>query len=281
TLLFSGGDMTLRGNSFSNLYGDIYSKGNLTFAAVNGGRAAGFSNLSGTVESEGNIGISAAYMENAKAEFELGQTLTGGRVEWICGQHCGGHDSFKRGQINIYQTYLESAIKDSAAARLVSGKDLVIQGDNVQNRYSLLAANGNLSITANDLLNQGAGTRTGQNTITIGTPSRINTGEWDQMEFHDIPAFNAAVAAGNFDVARFEALKARSSDGRFVEQSNVTTWTNNGGPGYDATLQAGGSVNLNVARTLQNGTLHNNTLAQLTGTLGDDQTGIPVGGINI
>ncbi|AZF40370.1 Hemolysin [Pseudomonas sp. R1-43-08] len=281
SLLFSGGDMALRANGFSNLYGDVYSKGNLSFAAVDGGRAAGFSNLSGTVESEGNIGINAAFVENAKAEFELGQTLTTGRIEWVCGQHCAGHDWFKRGQINIYQTYLESAIKDSAPARLVAGKDVVIQGDNVQNRYSLLAANGNLSISANDLLNQGAGTRTGQNSIVVGTPKRIDIDYWDQMEFHDVPAFNAAVAAGNFDLARFEALKARSSDDRFAEVSNVTTWTDNGGPGYAATLQAGGTVNLNVARTLQNGTLHENTLAQLTGTLGDDQTGIPVGGINI
>ncbi|MDY0836678.1 two-partner secretion domain-containing protein [Pseudomonas sp. SED1] len=281
TLLFSGGDLTLRGNSFSNLYGDVYTKGNLTFAAVNGARAAGFSNLSGTVESEGNIGINAAFVENAKAEFELGQTVTTGSLNWQCGQHCGGHDSFKRGQITINQTFLESAIKDSASARLVAGKDLLIQGDNVQNRYSLLAANGNLSITANDLLNQGAGTRTGQNTIVVGTPKRIDIDYWDQMEFRDVPAFNAAVAAGNFDLARFEALKARSSDDRFAEVSNVTTWTDNGGPGYAATLQAGGTVNLNVARTLQNGTLHENTLAQLTGTLGEDQTGIPVGGINI
>eukprot|EP00659_Diplonema_papillatum_P021680 gene21680-33368_t len=281
TLLFSGGDLTLRGNSFSNLYGDVYSKGNLSFAALDGGMAAGFSNLSGTVESEGNIGISARNVENAKAEFELGQTITTGSLNWQCGQHCGGHDSFKRGQITINQTYLESAIKDSASARLVAGKDLLIQGDNVQNRYSLLAANGNLSITANDLLNQGAATRTGQNTIVIGTPQRIDTDEWDRMEYIDVPAFNAAVAAGNFDEARFEVLKARSSDWRFSEQSNVTTWTDNGGPGYTATIQAGGAVNLNVARTLQNGTLHTNTLEQLTGTLGDDQTGIPVGGINI
>ncbi|MHA6572568.1 two-partner secretion domain-containing protein [Pseudomonas yamanorum] len=281
TLLFSGGDLTLRGNSFSNLYGDVYTKGNLTFAAVDGARAAGFSNLSGTVESEGNIGINAAFVENAKAEFELGQTVTTGSLNWQCGQHCGGHDSFKRGQITINQTFLESAIKDSASARLVAGKDLLIQGDNVQNRYSLLAANGNLSITANDLLNQGAGTRTGQNTIVVGTPKRIDIDYWDQMEFRDVPAFNAAVAAGNFDLARFEALKARSSDDRFAEVSNVTTWADNGGPGYAATLQAGGTVNLNVARTLQNGTLHENTLAQLTGTLGEDQTGIPVGGINI
>ena len=282
SLVFSGGDMTLRGNTFSNLYGDVYSKGNLSFAAINGGGAAGFSNLSGTVESEGNIAINAAFVENAKAEFELGQTLTAGSVAWICGQHCKGHDWFKRGQTVIDQTYLESAIKDSASARLVAGADLLIQGDNVQNRYSLMAANRNLTIAANDLLNQGAGTRTGQNHIVIGNRKKINTDYWDLVEFTEIPAYNAAVAAGHFNVAQFEALKARSSDDRFVELSNVTTWTPNAGPGYDATLQAGGTVDLSkVTRNAQNGLLHENTLAQLTGTLGEDQTGIPVGGINI
>jgi filamentous hemagglutinin len=282
SLLFSGGDMTLRGNGFSNLYGDVYSKGNLTFAARDGGMAAGFSNLSGTVESEGNIGINAAFVENAKAEFELGKTITTGSVQWICGQHCKGHDWFKRGQTIIDQTYLESAIKDSAPARLVAGADLLIQGHVVQNRYSLMAANRNLSIAANDLLNQGAGTRTGQNHIVIGNRKKIATDYWDLVEFTEIPAFNAALAAGKFDLAQFEALKARSSDDRFVEMSNVTTWTPNAGHEYGATLQAGGTVDLSkVTRNVQNGTLHENTLAQLTGTLGDDQTGVPVGGINI
>ncbi|MFT0477576.1 DUF637 domain-containing protein [Pseudomonas antarctica] len=282
SLLFSGGDLTLRANGFANSYGDVYSKGNLTFAGADGGRAVVFSNLSGTVESEGNIGISAAFVENAKAEFELGKTLTSGSVVWQCIQHCKGHDWFKRGQTFIDQTYVESAIKDSAAARLVAGADLLIQGDNVQNRYSLMAANRNLSIIANDLLNQGAGTRTGQNHIVIGNRMKIDKDYWDLVQFTEIPAYNAAVAAGGFDLAKFEALKARSSDERFVEMSNVTTWTANDGNAYNATLQVGGTVDLSkVTNNVQNGTLLENQKAQLTGTLGDDQTGIPVGGINI
>ena len=282
TLLFSGGDMTLRSNGFSNLYGDVYSKGNLSFAARDGGRAVLFSNRSGTVESEGSIGINAGFIENAKDEFELGQTLTTGSLSWICHQHCGEKDNWERGEITIYETYLEAATKDSVAARLVAGKNMLLQGDNVQNRYSLMAANGDLSITAGDLLNQGAATRTGQRKLVIGTPGHVSDDLFERMQYVDVPAFNAATAAGNFDKARFEELKSRSPNSLpFAHASDVTTWTNNSGPGYDATLQAGGTVNLNVARTLQNGTLHNNTLAQLTGTLGDDQTGIPVGGINI
>ncbi|RMT25145.1 Filamentous hemagglutinin [Pseudomonas syringae pv. spinaceae] len=282
SLLFSGGAMTLRTGTFSNLYGDVYSRGDLSVANLDGSAAQRFSNLSGTVESEGAITINAAAVENAKAEFELGQKIVSGSLNWQCGQHCDGHDSFKRGAITIEQTLLETAVKDSPSARLVAGKDLTIQADNVQNRYSLLAANGNLSITANDLLNQGASERTGQNSISIGTPGRIDTDYWDQMEFVDIPAFKAAVAAGNFDLARFELLKSRSSDSRFEEQSNVTVWTDSPQPKYAATLQAGGAVNLNVARTVQNGSLRaNNTPEILTGTLGEDQTGIKVGGIDI
>ncbi|WP_095054698.1 DUF637 domain-containing protein [Pseudomonas sp. Irchel s3b2] len=281
TLLFSGGDMTLRASSLLNWYGDLYSASNLSFAGTDGAAAQSFRNLSGTVESQGNISLHAVSLENAKAEFELEQQRVSGTLRWACGQHCGGHDSFKRGQITIGQTFIERAIKDSASARLVAGKDLNIQASSVQNRYSLLAANNNLTIIADDLLNQGASTRTGQNTIKIGTPGRISTGYWDQMEFTDVPAFNAAVAAGNYDDARFELLTSRSSDSRFREQSNVTVWTDNPEPTYAATIQAGATVNLNVTRTVQNGTLHQNTLEQLTGTLGNDQTGVGVGEVNI
>lgn len=281
TLLFSGGDMTLRASSLLNRYGDLYSAGNLSFAGIDGGAAQRFSNLSGTVESQGNISLHAISLENAKAEIELEQQRVSGTLRWACSQHCRGHDSFKRGWITIGQTFIERAIKDSPSARLVAGKDLNIQASSVQNRYSLLAANNNLTIIADDLLNQGASTRTGQNTIVIRTPRRISTGYWDQMEYVDIPAFNKAVAAGNYDDARFELLKSRSSDSRFQERSNVTVWTDDPQPTYAATIQAGATVNLNVTRTVQNGTLHQNTLAQLTGTLGDDQTGVKVGGIDI
>lgn len=93
------------------------------------------------------------------------------------------------------------------------------------------------------------------------------------MEFVDVPAFKAALAAGNFDLAWFELLKARSSDGRFEELSNVTEWRDSGDMAYAATLQSGGKMTLNVANSVQNGTIRENTLAQLTGQVGDDQTG--------
>ncbi|AWA40048.1 two-partner secretion domain-containing protein [Pseudomonas sp. 22105] len=280
TLLFSGGTMELHGNSLSNFYGDIYSRGKLTFDAVGGGRASSFSNLSGTLEGEGDIDINAVSFENAKAEFEMTSGQSSGSLSWVCGQHCGGGDGWKRGTITITTDFNDQVLKDSRAARFVAGKNLTIHANNVENRYSLLAANGDLTVSADSLLNQGAVSRSGHRVVKIGTPGHIDNSLWDKMEFIDIPAFNAATAAGNFDEERFNELVSRSSDSRFSQMSDVTTWDENGNNVYSAVLQAGGKVKLDVAHSIQNGTLYDNTYDQLTGKLSSDQT-TSVGGINI
>jgi filamentous hemagglutinin len=73
SLLFAGSPLELRGVSLLNHYGDIYSKGDLSFAALDGGKAASLRNLSGSIESEGNIDIKVDYLENAKAKFVHGK----------------------------------------------------------------------------------------------------------------------------------------------------------------------------------------------------------------
>ncbi|WP_460095181.1 two-partner secretion domain-containing protein [Pseudomonas sp. S2_B03] len=280
TLLFSGGTMKLHGNSLNNYYGDIYSRGNMSFDAVDGGRAALFSNLSGTIEGEGDVDINAVSFENAKAEFELTSGQSSGSLSWVCGQHCDGGDGWKRGTITITTQFNDEVLKDSRAARFVAGKNFTIHANQVENRYSLLAANGNLTVTADSLLNQGGESRSGTRVVKRGTPGRIDNSLWDKMEFVDVPAFNAATAAGNFDQVRFDELISRSSDSRFSLMSDVTTWNANGNAVYAAVMQAGGKVKLDVTNSIQNGTLYDNTYGQLTGSLASDQTDA-VGGINI
>ncbi|WP_287812844.1 hemagglutinin repeat-containing protein, partial [Pseudomonas sp.] len=272
TLLFAGGDLALRADRFSNTYGELYNQGNLSFAAYDGGRASAFSNLSGSVQSLGRIDLNAVSIENAKAQFELAQAVVSGTLEWKCGQHCGGHDSFKRGSITITKALEESVLLDSPMARLIAGSDMTLNASDVQNRYSLLAANGDLTLNADTLLNQGASSRSGSQVIVIATPQRISTGYWDQMQYVDVPAFNAAVAAGHFDESRFNELIARSSDSRFQQQSDVTTWTPDSTHNYTSTIQSGGTATLNVTQSVQNGTLLEQTLAQLTGTLDNEAT---------
>jgi len=283
TLLFSGGTMKLHGNSLNNYYGDIYSRGNLTVDAVGGGRAALFSNLSGTVEGEGDIDINAMSVENAKSVFEMSQGGSSGSIRWICGQHCGGHDGWKKGTIIIDRTYNDVVLKDSTASRFVAGKNLTIHAGNVENRYSMMAANGSLTVTADRLLNLGAESRSGTSTESIGTPGRIDNSLWDRMEFIEVPAFNAQTQQGNFDEARFNELVAVTNDSRFAHPENVQIkWSPNGNTLYPATLQAGGTVSLNVTDSIQNGKLYNNTYDQLTGNLDSEKaTGVGVVDINL
>ena len=283
TLLFSGGSMKLHGNSLSNYYGDIYSRGNLSFDAVGGGRATLFSNLSGTIEGEGDIDINAVSVENAKSVFEMTQGGSSGSIRWICGQHCGGHDGWKRGTIIIDRTYNEVVLKDSTASRFVAGKNLTIHAGSVENRYSMMAANGNLAVTADRLLNLGAASRSGTSTETIGTPGKIDNSLWDRMEFVEVPAFNAQTQQGHFDEARFNELVAVTNDSRFSHPANVhIDWSPNGNTLYPATLQAGGTVSLDVTDSIQNGKLYNNTYDQLTGNLDSEKaTGVGVVDINL
>ncbi len=272
TLMFSAGDMTLRADRFSNTYGELYSQGGFSFAGYDGGLASAFSNLSGSIQAHGAIDLNAVSIENAKAQFELAKAVTSGTLEWRCGQHCGGHDSFKRGTITITKTLDEAVLTDSPMARLIAGQGMVLNASDVQNRYSLMAANGDLTINADTLLNQASSARSGSQVIVIGTPARISTGYWDQMQYIDVPAFNAAVAAGNFDEARFNELIARSSDSRFQQKSDVTTWTPDATHKYSSTIQSGGTVALNVTHSVQNGELLEQTQAQLTGQLQTEDT---------
>lgn len=283
TLLFSGGSMKLHGNSLSNYYGDIYSRGNLSFDAVGGGRATLFSNLSGTIEGEGDVDINAVSVENAKSVFEMTQGGSSGSIRWICGQHCGGHDGWKRGTIIIDRTYNEVVLKDSTASRFVAGKNLTVHAGSVENRYSMMAANGNLTVTADRLLNLGAASRSGTSTETIGTPGKIDNSLWDRMEFVEVPAFNAQTQQGHFDEARFNELVAVTNDSRFSHPANVhIDWSPNGNTLYPATLQAGGTVSLDVTDSIQNGKLYNNTYDQLTGNLDSEKaTGVGVVDINL
>ncbi len=283
TLLFSGGTMKLHSNSLNNYYGDIYSRGNLSFDAVGGGRAALFSNLSGTIEGEGDIDINAVSVENAKSVFEMSQGVSSGSIRWICGQHCGGHDGWKKGTIIIDRTYNDVVIKDSTASRFVAGKNLTIHASGVENRYSMMAANSNLTVTADRLLNLGAESRSGASTETIGTPGRIDNSLWDRMEFVEVPAFNAQTQQGDFDEARFNELVAVTNDSRFSHPDTIhTNWSSTGNTLYPATLQAGGTVSLNVTDSIQNGKLYNNTYDQLSGNLDSEKaTGVGVVDINL
>ncbi len=284
SLLFSGGDMTLRAASLSNRYGDLYSQGNLSFAGQDGGRAQSLSNRSGTIEAQGDIHLDVASLENARDVFAFEQITTFGEFDVQCGQHCGGHDSFKRGKIDVNETLSERITQNSPAAWLTAGGNLTIDAGAVENRNSTLAANGDLTINADSLLNQGNTSRTGNKVVVInvvpGDYGKIPTGQWDTME-NLARAFNTKMAAGTFDQDLYDQLWAIYNGDRWAIGTPVVTWSEDGAQSAPATLQAGNRVTLNVAHNLQNGTVSEYSLAQLTGQLAGSLLGGQLGTVNL
>ena len=284
SLLFSGGDMTLRTASLSNRYGDLYSQGSLDFAGQDGGRAQSLSNRSGILEAQGDIHLNVASLENVRDIFDFEQTTSAAQYDVRCGQHCGGHDSYKRGKVNLNETIEERITRNSPAAWLTAGRNLTIDAGSVENRNSTLAANGDLTINAGYLLNQGNTSRTGEKTQIINTVASdygdIPTGQWDTMA-RLANQFNARMAQGIFDQSLYDQLWAIYNNGRWVIGTPVITWSQDDAQSAPATLQAGNRVTLNVTNTLQNGTVADYSYAQLTGELAGSLLGQQTGTVNL
>ena len=271
SLLFAGGPLELRGASLLNRYADIYSKGDLSFTALAGGRAASLQNLSGSIESEGNVDIKVDSLENAKEKFVPGETIASRYIRINCTDCSGKHHT---GSYIVTTTYKGTVVSDSPAARLLANRDLTLDAQTVDNRQSLLAANGNLSATAQNFYNRGQ---------TLDT------------RIEEVSYWLHGVSKGAYRVteAATNAWNAQNAGKPIEEQAPIPTAVTmypsekpNSRilPGthtaYAGTVQAGGTVALNVSGELVNGTLDAHNTAQLTGKA-IDSAAAAAGGVRV
>jgi filamentous hemagglutinin len=271
SLLFAGGDLQLRSASLLNRYADLYSKGNLSYAALDGSKAEQLSNLSGSIESEGDIDLKVKQLENAKADFVVGEAIANRRIDINCTDCSGDHHT---GFYIVTTTYKGQVTRDSPAARLLANRDLLIDTVTVDNRQSLLAANRNLSVNAQNFYNRG---QTLDNRIE-------EVSYW----LHGVSqsAYRVAEAATNQWNAQNRDLPAdqQAALPSAVTQYPISSTTSYVLPGTDTahsgTVQAGGSLALNVSGELVNGTLNPHNNAQLTGQA-LDSAAIGAGGVQI
>ncbi|MDR6960299.1 filamentous hemagglutinin [Pseudomonas brassicacearum] len=256
TLVYSGGDMNLRGATLSNHYGDIYSKGNLSFAGLNDSQAQSLSNRSANIESEGDMNLNVASLENTKDEFEIGESLVSRRIDINCTDCSGKHHT---STFIVNSTYLGKIIKDSPGARLIAGRDLLINAGTVENKQSLLAANRDAFVNATNFYNRGA---------TLDQRVESTTyflHDLEQSDFRwaesNANAWNAANAGSAPD--QQQPIPTAITQYPIIGQSSVVqkgTQT-----GSASTLQSGRQLNLIVTGNLENGTLTQQAQAQLTG----------------
>lgn len=156
-LIFSGEDMRLFGQRIENRRGDLYSLGNLLIAAnAQGGMAERLSNLSGTIESAGTLAVAARQIENARETFEITSRKYSARLVHVGCRDCSGTNEDALFRLDEYDR--TSVVSGSVSANLLAAGDMHLSSETLDNRYSLIAAGGDLYIDTGRLTNQGAQT---------------------------------------------------------------------------------------------------------------------------
>ena len=262
SLIFSGADMTLRADSLLNRYADFYSKGKLSFAARDGGKASQLINRSGSIESGSDIDIKVRELINEKAEFEATQSIASRRIVINCTDCSGGTHS---GYYIVRTLYEGSILKDSPASRLLANQDLLLDAVTVTNGQSLLAANRHTTITASNFYNRG---------FTLDNREENINYFLDGVSKSAYRVTEAATNAWNDSYAG-QPLASQAPIPIEVTQYPIENITNTIMPGNNTThvgtVQAGGALKLNVSGELVNGSLTNQGNAQLIGATLDSQ----------
>ncbi|MFL1564955.1 filamentous hemagglutinin N-terminal domain-containing protein, partial [Pseudomonas sp. O64] len=251
--VFSGQDATFNVGSLTNNYSDIYSLGNLTMAGVAGGTAAqSIRNISASIESMGDLRLSANDVVNEREKFQLNQRLTSVGVSIRCTQHCSGGWSDRRPAVTLSRT-VESVVEaNSPSATLSAGRNMVIAGQNFTNRYSVVSAANDLSITGENIQNLAATGGSGTRSQEYGGVTKIGKGQYNQM-VAAVQAYNRAHPQGSpVDEAAFAALMTKFSPSLFSGINAPIPVAGGTQVVAPAIIQAGGNAQLIASKNISN-----------------------------
>lgn len=259
-LIFSGGDMALRANTLTNRYADVYSLGKLDIAANDqGGRASQVSNISGTLESAADFSINAGLIENKRDIFSFSSELYTARLDehWCveAGIDCSGPR-----RTSWYELTQRDRLEVTAASRrgeMLAGGDMSLLGGGLVNEYSLISSGGSLSANLASLSN--IGLVEGEiETTRMFRLARASANTRDNFR-DEVAAFNNQywyTSSGYTPGSVTSGLHAMISKSLFEEELTYLNTSKNlssGDQRYTGTIQAGGAVNLNVAKTIELG----------------------------
>ncbi|MDR2880781.1 MAG: filamentous hemagglutinin N-terminal domain-containing protein, partial [Azoarcus sp.] len=155
-LLFSGGDMALYVQHFTN-YGDILAGQNLLISANEDRELAQrVSNRSGTIQSGGSMRIFAKLIENVRDVLEVVTEKVAARLTYDgCDSPsaCSGTNHFENYLLEeIDRTEVTQA---SAPAWLISGADMTLVGGHIENSSSVIAVGADFLAQADTFANRG------------------------------------------------------------------------------------------------------------------------------
>ena len=283
-LIFSGEDMTLRVNNFTNRYADVYSLGAIDLARNDqGANASLLDNLSATLESTGDFSLKATVINNARAVLVINNAgkYTAKITELPCSGYYGAGDcSGKRNGVwEIIERDKLEVTEASAASSIQAGGNLLLVGDTLTNSSSLISAGGN--ITANLARLENTGVETGEiETRRIFTSERTrNIGSW-QTEANQFTAKYWYLSPGYNpnNLSGLEAALAHFIGRMEREQTKFRTTTNiaSGDQSYAAIIQAGGNVSITASQQINSGVIRPSYAYVAGGSRsGDTATGGP------
>ncbi|WDG79714.1 hemagglutinin repeat-containing protein [Pseudomonas chlororaphis] len=255
--IFSGGDMQLLGNSFTNRYADVYSMGSLLVAA-NAGQAQSslLENRSGTIESLGNMTIRAMTVKNVMdiLTYSEHEKYYAAITELSCAPFGVCHVKKKGNRRNAVWQLTErdrlQVTASTAASSISSGGQLNIGARELSNESSVIASSGNLAIDAVSIKNQGVVPQDIE-TTTIKY-NHVDEYQGAVAAVRDFNARNGTKPSATFeaDLARFNALMTGT---RKLAGGGTKALASSDGKRFDAIIQSGASVQLNASEKIDNG----------------------------
>ncbi|MGP6421418.1 hemagglutinin repeat-containing protein [Pseudomonas putida] len=289
-LVFSGGNMNLLVNDFTNQTGDVYSIGNLTIAGMAGGRANSVNNLAASINVDGDFSLSANSFNN-KTEGVIGEE-----------KFVSGDITFSGTTFYVNENFESTSKITGPQSSLSVAGNLTANVGAFTNTASLISAGKNITLDADSFDNFGlqSGTFTRMRTYKLGGLPNKPQSSWvstdlqayadrnsknqydyidswhepDKGGMHwDYQALNKQLlnrVNTKFGIGPEVAVPAQILAG--VKQRDDRVFTNGGGS-VPSIIQAGQAVQINAKTTINNGNLNPYTNFDGT-TKGGADTGV-------
>ncbi len=254
-LLFSGNDMTLRVNDFSNRFGDVYSLGGLDIARDDAnGRSALIENISGTLESDGSMRLLADTLSNLRYQFSTEKKLVSGNLNTYFDDFCDGKGC--EVHFSAVERYDDVVTGSSASAFISAGGDLTVGSQTFDNLYSSVSAAKSILINTDVLNNTGAA---GGEEIHYNSEfytrdrGQYNTfiSRRNQLNLYNDPS------STDYRPGEMTMDKLMSGIGNFFKFSSYTVPTS-GSVIAQAVIQAAGAVTVNATQEINNSVIRPN-----------------------
>ncbi|MBD8614224.1 DUF637 domain-containing protein [Pseudomonas putida] len=276
-LLFSGGDMGLQVDTFTNRYADVYSLANLRIDRDgNGGHASLIRNSSSTLQSDGNMSLAASTIENVRevltvndAGIYTGKIYQVACIEGVNAGDCSGKRNFV---FEVLERQKLEVTQASQASSITAGGNLSFNGGDLLNQSSTIATGGNLNASVTNLFNRGIETGDTEYVRTF----RTNRQRGGSGLIRAANAFNEQywLEGARYDANNLSGLEAGISNFLAYTETELPQYARvtqlaTSDQRYAAVIQAVGDVNITTQNNFDNSVVRNDYHYVSSGTRTD------------